>query len=241
MFDCPGSHHISHPSTQSNNNHIHSRPRNIDDIAHQAHVIATLRKSLESANLPHLLFYGPPGTGKTSTILALARQLYGPQMMKHRVLELNASDERGINVVRHKIKSFAQYSVSGGGGGGSSTNNKKGSNSNSNDNDNDNGNSNENSNDNSGSNSNSNSNNNSNKQYPCPPYKIIILDEADSMTRDAQTALRRTMERYSNVTRFCLICNYVSRIIAPVASRCAKFRFESLSQESMSKKLIVKS
>ena len=74
--------------------------------------------------------------------------------------------------------------------------------------------------------------------YPCPPYKIIILDEADSMTRDAQTALRRTMEKYSNITRFCLICNYVSRIIAPVASRCSKFRFESLNKESMYNKLI---
>eukprot|EP00484_Ammonia_sp_Unknown_P019795 CAMPEP_0197022942 /NCGR_PEP_ID=MMETSP1384-20130603/3736_1 /TAXON_ID=29189 /ORGANISM="Ammonia sp." /LENGTH=377 /DNA_ID=CAMNT_0042451069 /DNA_START=33 /DNA_END=1166 /DNA_ORIENTATION=- len=168
------------------------RPRKIDDIAHQTHVVSTLKNVIQTSNLTHLLFYGPPGTGKTSTILALARQLYGPNLIKSRILELNASDERGINVVRSKIKSFAQHTV-----------------------------------------------NRSSKEpgFPCPPYKIIILDEADSMTRDAQTALRRTMEKYSNITRFCLICNYVSRIIAPVASRCSKFRFESLNQESMMGKL----
>jgi len=164
------------------------RPRKIDDIAHQSHVVSTLKNSMQSSNLTHLLFYGPPGTGKTSTILALSRQLYGPNLMKSRVLELNASDERGINVVRTKIKSFAQHTVNKGA---------------------------------------------KESGYPCPPYKIIILDEADSMTRDAQTALRRTMEKYSNITRFCLICNYVSRIIAPVASRCSKFRFQLLAKDSM--------
>jgi len=170
------------------------RPRKMSDIAHQSHVVSTLRNSVKGkgSDLPHLLFYGPPGSGKTSTILALCFEIYGPNVMKSRVLELNASDERGINVVRNKIKNFAQYTV-----------NSKAK----------------------------------DKAFKCPPFKIIILDEADSMTRDAQTALRRTMEKYSNVTRFCLICNYVSRIIAPVASRCSKFRFEPLSNTSMKTKL----
>lgn len=163
------------------------RPKNVNEVAHQEEVVNTLRRSLETANLPHLLFYGPPGTGKTSTALAIARQLYGPELMKTRVMELNASDERGINVVREKVKSFAATSVGAPVAG-----------------------------------------------YPCPPYKLLILDEADSMTQDAQNALRRTMEAYSKVTRFCFICNYVSRIIEPLASRCAKFRFKPLNQGIMS-------
>ncbi|RKO90604.1 replication factor C subunit 2 [Blyttiomyces helicus] len=167
------------------------RPKNMNEISAQEDTVAVLKKTLESANLPHLLFYGPPGTGKTSTILALARELYGPEMMKSRILELNASDERGIDIVREKVKNFARTTVS----------------------------------DSSASN------------YPCPPYKIIILDEADSMTTDAQSALRRTMETYSKLTRFCLICNYVTRIIEPLASRCAKFRFKPLADESIEERL----
>ena len=141
-----------------------------------------------------MLFYGPPGTGKTSTILALAKELYGPEMMKSRVLELNASDERGISIVREKVKDFARMQL---------TNPPPGYKS----------------------------------RYPCPPFKIIVLDEADSMTQDAQSALRRTMETYSKITRFCLICNYVTRIIDPLASRCSKFRFKSLDQGNAQKRL----
>ncbi|KAJ1891445.1 Subunit of heteropentameric Replication factor C (RF-C) [Kickxella alabastrina] len=160
------------------------RPKNINDVAAQEEVVQVLRKSLETKNLPHLLFYGPPGTGKTSTILALTRDMYGAEAMKTRVLELNASDERGISVVREKIKTFARSVVS-----------------------------------------------QADPRYPSPPYKIIILDEADSMTTDAQAALRRIMEKYTRITRFCLVCNYVSRIIEPLASRCTKFRFKSLPRE----------
>jgi len=149
---------------------------------------------LTSRKLPHMLFYGPPGTGKTSTILALAKELYGPEFVKSRVLELNASDERGISIVREKVKDFARMQL---------TNPPPGY----------------------------------KEKYPCPPFKIIILDEADSMTQDAQSALRRTMETYSKITRFCLICNYVTRIIDPLASRCSKFRFKSLDPGNAEKRL----
>lgn len=165
------------------------RPKKLEDVAAQDHAVTVLKRTLQTANLPHMLFYGPPGTGKTSTILALTKELYGPELMKSRVLELNASDERGISIVREKVKNFARLMVSK----PSAEDLEK---------------------------------------YPCPPYKIIILDEADSMTADAQSALRRTMETYSGVTRFCLICNYVTRIIDPLASRCSKFRFKALDSSN---------
>ncbi|KAH3759848.1 Replication factor C subunit 2 [Pelomyxa schiedti] len=161
------------------------RPRTMDDVVAQEEVVTTLRSAMSTSGLPHLLFYGSPGTGKTSTILALAHELFGDEF-RERVLELNASDERGIGVIRSKVKTFAQtFSTERIVGG-----------------------------------------------KLIPAYKIIVLDEADSMTVDAQNALRRTMEIYAKGTRFCLICNYVSRITDPLASRCAKFRFKPLGTDS---------
>ena len=163
------------------------RPRSVEDVVHHEAVKQVLRGAQKAGDLPHLLFHGPPGTGKTSAILALARTLLGENNLKERVLELNASDERSLDVIRTKIKTFSKVSVS--------------------------------------------------SHDSCPPLKIVILDEADTMTPDAQSALRRTMETHAAMTRFCLVCNYASKIIAPVASRCAKFRFSPVRPESMEKRL----
>eukprot|EP01062_Namystynia_karyoxenos_P004528 TRINITY_DN11603_c0_g1_i1.p1 TRINITY_DN11603_c0_g1~~TRINITY_DN11603_c0_g1_i1.p1 ORF type:complete len:376 (+),score=142.59 TRINITY_DN11603_c0_g1_i1:89-1129(+) len=174
------------------------RPRTVSDVVHQEEVCAMMNQVLENKipNMPHLLFYGPPGTGKTSTILAVCHQLYGPEYYKTRVKELNASDERGIEVIRRKVKTFAKGAI------GTVPGSVVGG-----------------------------------KRYPVPPYKIIILDEADAMTADAQACLRRVIEEFSSVTRFCLICNYVSRIIDPLVSRCVKFRFKPITRDSFRNKV----
>ncbi|KAL0480470.1 replication factor C subunit 3/5 [Acrasis kona] len=153
------------------------RPNLLSDLIAHEQIIGTINKLVDANRLPHLLLYGPPGTGKTSTILAVARKMYGKNLASY-VLELNASDERGIDVVRDQIKDFA-----------------------------------------------------STQKIFSTGFKLIILDEADHMTKDAQAALRRVMEQYTRNTRFCLICNYVNKIIPAVQSRCTRFRFAPLTKQ----------
>ena len=166
------------------------RPRKLNEIISQEESISILSNTLITGELPHLLIYGGPGTGKTSSILALCNQLFGPNRVNERVIELNASDERGINVVRHKIINFAKIAIG-----------------------------------------------TTDKKYLCPPYKIIILDEADAMTKEAQAALRKVMEETSNITRFCFICNYINQIIEPINSRCVKIRFKPITINNVMNKL----
>lgn len=160
------------------------RPNKLVEVIQQSNVTKYLKIS---NNIPNLLLYGPSGTGKTSTIIALSKQIFKKEF-KNRVFEFNASDERGINVVRTKIKNIAKLSF--------------------------------------------NSNN-----LKIPNWKLIILDEADVMTYDAQYALRRIMEEYGNTTRFCIICNYYSKIIEPIISRCSVFQFNIIKKNYIIKKL----
>lgn len=199
------------------------RPKNLTEISHQTEVVSTLQNAVQTNRLPHLLLYGPPGTGKTSVALALCRTLWSPDQLSKRVLELNASDERGISVVRDKIKHFASLAV--GGGNSSSQQNsqammkkrknffqKKGSNDNDDDVD---------MKDVSGGEAAKTEEEKmdvdetkepSQKQYPNPPFKIIILDEADTVTPDAQAALRRIIVRIFHFIFFCV--SHHSKIIA---------------------------
>ncbi|XP_057327260.1 replication factor C subunit 5 [Microplitis mediator] len=156
------------------------RPSTLDDLISHEDIIKTINKFINENQLPHLLFYGPPGTGKTSTILACAKKLYTPAQFNSMVLELNASDDRGIGSVRGQILSFASTGTMYRSG-----------------------------------------------------FKLIILDEADAMTNDAQNALRRIMEKYTENVRFCIICNYLNKIIPALQSRCTKFRFGSLKSEQI--------
>jgi replication factor C small subunit len=153
------------------------RPKTLSEIIDEEEIVSRLQEFVRRATMPHCLFAGPPGTGKTTAALCLARDLFG-ERFQDVFMELNASDERGIDVVRTTVKEFARMA-----------------------------------------------------SLSSVPFKILVLDEADNMTSDAQSALRRTMEKYSETCRFILCCNYSGRIIEPIQSRCALFRFTPLPDE----------
>lgn len=155
------------------------RPKTLSEVVGQQEITCRLKAYTKSGNMPHLLFAGPPGTGKTTCAIALARDMFGEDW-RGNFFELNASDERGIDVVRGKIKEFARTAPIG-----------------------------------------------------VANFKIIFLDEADALTPDAQSALRRTMEKYTLTCRFMLSCNYSSKIIEPIQSRCAVFRYSPLKEENV--------
>lgn len=155
------------------------RPKTLADVIGHRTIIPRLQAYVKKGTLPHLILAGPAGTGKTSSALALAREFYGDDWRLN-FHELNASDERGIDVVRKRIKDFARTAPFG-----------------------------------------------------SADFKIIFLDEADALTPEAQAALRRTMEKYSRSTRFVLSCNYSSKLIDPIQSRCVVFRFTRLQDEDI--------
>ncbi|MBT4935753.1 replication factor C small subunit [Candidatus Woesearchaeota archaeon] len=155
------------------------RPQTFDEMKGQTAIVAKIKAFVSSGSMPHLMFSGPAGVGKTTLALVIAKQLFGDSWHQN-VLELNASDERGIDVVRVKVKDFARTRAIGD-----------------------------------------------------VPFKVIYLDECDALTKDAQQALRRTMENYTKTCRFILSCNYSSKIIDPIQSRCAVFRFKPLSEEEI--------
>ena len=154
------------------------RPRRLSEIIDQKHVVDKLKVWVKEGSIPNMLFAGPAGVGKTTIALALAHELFG-ENWRQNFQETNASDERGINVVRGRIKDFARVKAIG------------------------------------------------------SEFKIVFLDESDALTPEAQQALRRTMERFSGVCRFILSCNYSSRIIDPIQSRCAVFRFKRLTEKGV--------
>ncbi len=157
------------------------RPTKFDNMVGQQEIIKRVRSLVQALNIPHLLFAGPAGTGKSTLALITVKELFG-EKWRENYLELNASDERGIDVVRQKVKDFART-----------------------------------------------------KAIENIPFKVIFLDEADALTREAQQALRRTMENYSGTCRFILSCNYSSRIMEPIQSRCVVLRFKLLEKKDISK------
>lgn len=157
------------------------RPQDFSEFKGQKEIVEKVKAFVEQKNMPHLLFSGPAGVGKTTLALIIGRQLFR-DAWRENFLELNASDERGIDVVRNKVKDFART-----------------------------------------------------RSIGDVPFKIIYLDESDALTREAQQALRRTMENYTQTCRFILSCNYSSKIIDPIQSRCAVFRFKPLDKKEIFK------